>query len=105
VAVSNGVERKPGIRGTLLSVVLWVMATIAVIAVVGEETHDRCVPGATPGEFIAPAALSVGMAMGFTLWKRVRPVRAIGFGIALGVGVGAFLYLFGMFSWVHECAN
>ena len=105
VAVPNRVQRKPEIRATLLSIALWVMATIAVIGVARRETHGRCHPGATAWDLMALAALSVGVAMGFTVWKRVRPVRAICLGIALGVGVGACLYLLGVFSWVHDCAN
>jgi hypothetical protein len=89
----------------LLSVGLWTLAAIAVVAAVIEETRSRCVPGESRVDLIVPAALSVCASTCLTLWKPVRAPRAVGFGIALGVGVGALLFLFGVFSWVHDCAN
>ena len=92
-------------RQRIFKWMLWsISATLVCLAIV---TSAQAGCGATDGRdgAVLGAAMVMGFAMAFTLWKLLRTWQALALSLVATAIVGGGLVLIGVLFWVHDCAN
>jgi hypothetical protein len=47
----------------------------------------------------------MGLATAIAVWRSLRAWRALAISLSVSVAVVGILFLLGLLSWIHQCAN